>query len=338
MDNIRCGVLGLGRLGYWHAENLATRVKGAQVTCVADSLPDRAEKTAQDLDVKRWTTLPDEMFSDPDIDAVIIATPTSTHKELIQQAAKHGKHIFVEKPLTATIEEANEVIETIEQNQVSCQVGFMRRFDPAYSEAHRRIAAGDIGKPLYFKGISRDPGSPPKEFVKNSGGIFLDLLIHDFDIARFLIGSEVQTVNSQGCILLHEFMAEFNDVDQALTYLSFDSGAAGDIEGSRNAGYGYDIRGEVMGTEGTLMIGSLKHHDVQILNNKGCTYDIVPAFPERFKEAYVIEMIHFIDCLRKDIKPAVTEWDGIKALEIAAAATKSFEIGRNVSIASIGSI
>ncbi|MFC4767114.1 inositol 2-dehydrogenase [Effusibacillus consociatus] len=331
-ERIRCAVLGLGRLGYWHAENLATRINGAQLDCVADPFAEQAEKVARELGVKKWTQFTYEVFEDSSIDAVIIATPTSTHADLIKRAANSGKHIFVEKPLTHDLDEADEVIQEINQNHVVCQVGFMRRFDPAYAEARKRILAGDIGKPIYFKGVSRDPGSPPAEFIKNSGGIFLDMSIHDYDIARFLMGSEVTSVSSHGNILVNSFMEEFNDVDQAITYLTFESGAAGDIEASRNAFYGYDIRGEVIGTEGSIVIGSLKYHDVQILTSRGSTHDIVPAFPERFKDAYQLEMAHFIDCLRKNEKPSVTEIDGKMALEIGVAARKSFETGEKVHL------
>ncbi|GED17169.1 inositol 2-dehydrogenase [Aneurinibacillus migulanus] len=334
-ETIRCAVLGLGRLGYWHAENLATRIKGAQLVCVADPLDGQAEKVAGELGVKQWTKDPSFVFNNPDIEAVIIATPTSTHAEMIKEAAQNGKHVFVEKPLTQHIEEADEVIATIQKHHVMCQVGFMRRFDSAYAEAKRRILAGDIGQSLYFKGVSRDPGSPPPEFIKNSGGIFLDMAIHDYDIARFLMGAEIESVSSQGSILLNTFMEEYKDVDQALTYITFDSGAAGDIESSRNASYGYDIRGEVVGTEGTLVIGSLKYHDVQILTTNGSTHDIVPAFPQRFQDSYLHEMTHFIDCLRKGEKPSVTEMDGKIALEIATAAKKSFETGNRIFLTQV---
>jgi scyllo-inositol 2-dehydrogenase (NAD+) len=329
-EEIRCAVLGLGRLGYWHAENLATRVKGAKLVYVADPFENQAEKVARELNIGKSTKNHNEVFEDPTVDAVIIATPTSTHAEMIKRAAKHKKHIFVEKPLTQDLEEADQVIQTIKENNVFCQVGFMRRFDSAYMEARKRIQAGDIGTPLYFKGVSRDPGSPPAEFIKNSGGIFLDMSIHDYDIARYLLEAEVTSVSAHGNILFHSFMEPYNDVDQAITYLTFDSGAVADIEASRNAFYGYDIRGEVIGSEGCIQIGSLRHHDVQILTKSGSTHDIVPAFPERFKNAYLNEIDHFIDCLRNNIKPSVNEIDGKIALEIAQFAKKSFETERKV--------
>ncbi|MUG69334.1 MULTISPECIES: inositol 2-dehydrogenase [Paenibacillus] len=331
-EQIRCAVLGLGRLGYWHAENLATKVKGAKLVSVLDPFENRAETVARELGIEKSAKHHQEVFEDPAIDAVIIATPTSTHADMIEQAAKHGKHIFIEKPLTHDLEEADRAIRVIKENNVVCQVGFMRRFDSAYREAQRRIQAGDIGTPLYFKGVSRDPGSPPAAFIQNSGGIFLDMSIHDFDIARFLLNAEVTSVSAHGNILVHSFMEQYGDVDQALTYVTFDSGAAADIEASRNAFYGYDIRGEVIGSEGSLLIGSLRYHDVQILTKRGSTHDIVPAFPERFKDAYLNEMNHFVDCLRKSEAPSVNEIDGKIALEIALSAQKSFETGQTVRL------
>jgi scyllo-inositol 2-dehydrogenase (NAD+) len=331
-EQVRCAVLGLGRLGYWHAENLASRVKGAKLVCVVDPFENQAGKVARELNIEKSTKDHNEVFEDPTIDAVIIATPTSTHAEMIEKAAKSKKHLFIEKPLTNDLEEANRVIQIIKENSVFCQVGFMRRFDKAYMEAHKRIQAGDIGTPLYFKGVSRDPGSPPAEFIKNSGGIFLDMSIHDYDIARYLLHAEVTSVSAHGNILFHSFMKTYHDVDQAITYLTFNSGAAADIEASRNAFYGYDIRGEVIGSEGSIRIGSLRHHDIQILTKNGSTHDIVPAFPERFKDAYFEEMDHFIDCLRNNKKPSVSEIDGKIALEIALSAKQSHETDKKIVI------
>ncbi|MCM3652283.1 inositol 2-dehydrogenase [Metabacillus litoralis] len=333
-ETIRTAVLGLGRLGYWHAENLVSKVKGAQLVSVVDPLEGRAEQVARELGVGSWSQNPNDIFEDDSIDAVVIVTPTSTHADMISRAARHGKHIFVEKPLTHTLDEADEVIKVIGETNVSLQVGFMRRFDPAYAEAKKRIAAGDIGTPIYFKGVSRDGNVPPEEFIKHSGGIFLDIAIHDYDIARYLMGQEIASVTSTGNILMNsnKFMEKYNDVDQAMTYFTFDSGAAGDIETMRIAPYAYDIRGEVVGTEGSIQIGSMRYHDVKVLTSKGSIHDLIHDFPTRFKDAYLLEMVHFIDSLRKGTKPICTEIDGKAALEIASAATKSFITGETVEL------
>jgi len=326
---IRCAVLGLGRLGYWHAENLAFKVKGAELVTVIDPLEGRAEQVARELGVKNWSQNPNDAFYDDTIDAIVIVTPTSTHAEMIIRASENKKHIFVEKPITQELSDADKVIDVIKDNNVICQVGFMRRFDPAYAEAKRRIDAGDIGTPLYFKAVSRDGNVPHEEFIKHSGGIFLDVAIHDYDIARYLIGKEVTSVKSTGSILLesNSFMEKYNDVDQGLTYLTFEDGSAGDVETMRVAPYAYDIRGEVLGTDGAIKIGSMRNTDVKLYTKKGGSHDLIQDFPSRFKDAYLLEMIHFIDCLQKGETPLCTEIDGKAALEIAVAATESFKTG-----------
>jgi scyllo-inositol 2-dehydrogenase (NAD+) len=324
---IRCAVLGLGRLGLYHTQNLKEKVKGAHLVSVADPLEGRAKQVATELGVEKWTKDPDEVFQDPDIEAVIIVTPTSTHAEMIKKAAQNGKHIFVEKPLTQTLEEADQVIQSVNENNVICQVGFMRRFDPAYYDAKKRIEAGEIGKPIYFKGITRDSGSPPAEFIKNSGGIFLDCSIHDYDIARYLMGAEITSVSGHGRILINHFMEEFKDVDQGISYIEFDSGAAGDVEASRNSPYGHDIRTEIIGTEGSLFIGTLRNQNVTVLNSKGSNYEIIPDFQTRFNDAYRLELEKFIQYVQENEKPRVTALDSKINMQIALAVTQSFHSG-----------
>lgn len=324
-EKVRCAVIGVGRLGFVHAKNAATCIRGAEVVTIVASRKERAEKVARELGVQSWTNDPQEVFDNPLIDAVIIVSPTKTHAELIIQAARSKKHIFVDKPLTETLEEADEVIKAIAENNVYCQVGFMRRFDPCYAEAKRRIVRGDIGEPIYFKGVSRDPGSPPEDYIKTSGGIFLDLCIHEYDIARFLLGDEVKSVQSFGRVLVHPFMEKYNDVDQAMTFITFKKGAAANVEGSRNSTFGYDVRGEVVGTEGVIQIGSIQHHHNIIMTKNKSYHDNIPDFQTKFQGAFLLELEHFIDCVRNDVKPFVDEIDGKIALEIAVAATESFK-------------
>lgn len=324
-EKIRCAVIGVGRLGFVHAKNAATRIPGAEVVKIVASRKESAERVARELGVPNWTNNPQEVFDDPSIDAVIIVSPTNTHASLVIQAARSKKHVFVDKPLTETLEEADLVIKEIRENNVFCQVGFMRRFDPSYAEARRRIAQGDIGEPIYFKGVSRDPGSPPENFIKSSGGIFIDLCVHEYDIARFLIGDEVASVQSFGEVLVHPFMNKYQDVDQSMTFMKFKNGAAADVEGSRNSTFGYDIRGEVVGTEGAIQIGSLQYHNNIILTKNKSYHDNIPNFPIKFQDAFLLELEHFIECIQNDVKPIVNEIDGKKSLEIAVAATESFK-------------
>lgn len=329
---IRCGVLGLGRLGYWHAENLALKIKGAELVSVADPMPGRAEEVAEQLELPKWSEDPNDILEDPEIDAIIIVTPTSTHYDVIKKAAENRKHIFTEKPITETLEQADAIIDIIQENNVFCQVGFMKRFDPAYAEAKRRIDAGEIGKPLYFKGMTRDGNTPPPEFIKHSGGLYLDFSIHDYDTARFFLGGEVEDVVAHGSVVQHDYVAEHGDVDQALTYLTFDSGAAADIEASRNAHYGYDVRAEIIGTKGAIQIGSMRDHDLYILKDKGRSHDILPDFATQFGDAYLNEMVSFIDQLRRGEAPLVDEIDGKIALEIAIAATESYREDKKITL------
>lgn len=331
-SNLRCAVLGLGRLGVWHAENVAHHLDGAELRIVCDPTSAIAEETASRLGAAGWSADWQEVIDDPSIDAIVIATPTTTHGEIVQRAAAAGKAIFVEKPLTGSVGELDEVLQSLEAHNALCQVGFMRRFDAAYAEAHRRIQSGDIGKPIYFKAVSRDPYSPPPSFIGRSGGILIDMAIHDFDMARFLMGSEVTSVAAHGSILVNSFMEELGDVDQALSFIKFQSGAAGDIEVSRNAHYGYDVRAEVIGTEGTLFIGSMQQRQVHILTPGGKTHDIVPTFAERFQDAFKSELQHFVDCVRRGEGPSVTALDAQKALQIAVAAQQSLETGREVEV------
>ncbi len=329
---VNCAVLGIGRLGWRHAENLAVRVAGASLHAVADIDPRRAELFARRYDIPHYTSDIDTVLEDPAIDAVVIVTPTTTHSRLIRKAIAAGKAVFVEKPITLSLEEAQEIDRLVQQTHSYCQVGFMRRFDPSYRVAAEEIRRGAIGKPLYFKAVSRDPDCPPESYIRESGRLFLDMSIHDFDVARFLMNDEVVEVTALGAVVKNNFLRAYDDIDQALTFVRFAGGALGDIEGSRNAGYGYDIRAEVVGSEGTLQIGTLDKNYVQLLNRSGAVHDIVPGFLERFADAYVLEMTEFIECVRSGAPPPVTVEDGWRAVAIGLAATRSFDEQRSVTV------
>ncbi len=331
-NKVRCAVLGLGRLGKIHAANLSGKIKGAQLVAVSDVMPGAAEKYAQEHEVEHWSVNPDDIIERDDIDAIVIVTPTSTHAGLAEKVVRSGKALFLEKPISTDISEARKTARMIEESGITCQLGFMRRFDPAYVHAKARIAAGDIGTPLYFKGITRDPFVAHEEYVATCGGIFMDLNIHDFDVARFLLAQEVVEVNAMGSVLSSPIVAKYDDVDQALTYVRFDGGAAGDVEGYRNAKYGYDIRAEVIGTEGTLVVAGLRNHSVTFLGPNQGSFDIVPFFMERFEIAYLREMEHFIDCIRNKAVPSVGIADGLIAQEIANAAKTSCGLGQKVRL------
>ncbi|WP_328824000.1 Gfo/Idh/MocA family oxidoreductase [Niallia circulans] len=330
----KCAVMGIGRLGYWHTVNASTRIQHVEVAAIFDIDIIRAEKVARELEIPKFTSNAEEIFQDETIEAVIIATPTSTHFEFLKQASFANKKIFVEKPLTIDIQEAKEITSLIDKNHTYCQLGFMRRYDPAYAEAKKRILAGDIGKPLYFKGISRDPDCPHESFIQNSGGIFVDVSIHDFDIARYLLTSEISKVSANGKVVKYPFVEKYNDIDQALSYIEFESGAAGDVEASRNAYYGYDIRAEIIGSEGTIVVGdNLQQHNLHIFTKTGKTHNILPHFPERFADAYYLELDDFFRGIRENKHASVTVYDGLKALEISYAARSSYLTQQPVSLA-----
>ncbi|MBS4208889.1 Gfo/Idh/MocA family oxidoreductase [Bacillus sp. FJAT-50079] len=336
-NKIRCAMIGLGRLGSIHAGNLVNHIKDAELLYVVDPFEGRAEQVARELGVQRWANDPNTAFKDPDVDAVIIATPTPTHAEMVKLAAKNKKHIFIEKPITQTLEETTDVIHLINENNVLCQVGFMRRYHPTFVEAKKRIEAGEIGKPIYFKGFTRDnppgkyPISPPIAFLKNSGGIFLDLAIHDYDIARYLIGSEVTSVLATGKIIMNSFMEEYDDVDQAITYLEFSNGATGDIESSRNSPYGFDIGCEVIGTEGAIQIPTIREKEITLLSPTG-KHEPGPIFPPSLSEAFTLEINDFIQSIIRNRRTSCNEVDGKQALEIAVAATESYKTGKKIEI------
>lgn len=316
-------VLGLGRLGSRHAEILATRVPGARVVAVADPAPGRADEIGRRLGAKPYVD-PMEAIHHTGVDAVVIVTPTDTHAAYCIAAAKAGKHIFCEKPLAVSVEECDQVRAEVDRAGVLFQLGFMRRFDPAYSRAKRLIEEGALGRITHYTGIMRDPGAPPADYLKVSGGIFVDQLIHEFDIARFLVGSEVERVIAHGRDVAHGFIKDLGDADQVHVIMDFANGALGHLEGSRNAFYGYDIRGEVMGTEGMIQFGYLQQTPMVLMNRKGAFHDVVQGFLQRFDEAYTLELVEFGACIRDGRTPIVGAWDGRQAQLLALAATESF--------------
>ncbi|MFH1446861.1 MAG: Gfo/Idh/MocA family oxidoreductase, partial [Chloroflexota bacterium] len=275
-----------------------------------------------------------QLLDNTDIDAVVITTPTNTHSEVIQAAAKAGKDIFSEKPLSQDIPSCDAAIKAVKEAGVKLQIGFMRRFDAPYVNAKQRIMNGEIGMPVMFKAISRDPKRTSLEFAhrKASGGMIMDMGVHDFDLARWLISSEVERVYSEGTCMAFPELKEVGDIDNAVINLRFVSGAIGNIDLSRNAVYGYDIRTEVLGTEGSLWIGYLQQTPTLILTRKGVTHDTVPYFMERFGLAYGDEIRAFVRHIIDGTQPDVTGEDAKAATIIGIAATQSLDEERPVLI------
>lgn len=330
---INVGLIGTGRLGNMYAEFLTTRVVGANLIAVADIIPERATNCAEKFGIEKTYFSHQEIIDYKNIDAVIITATTGSHKEIVIYSAQNRKPVFCEKPMTLSLDDAREMKAEIEKKGVFYQQGYMRRFDKGFAAAKKKIDEGIIGKPVVFRGSSRDPYLPTLEYLypKNSGGQILDMAIHDMDIARWYMG-EIATVYSIGGVLAFPEVEETGDTDNVVMAMKFDSGCLGEIDISRNGVYGYDIRAEVLGTEGTLKVGYLRDTPMLVLTEKGVTHDVVPYFPERFCDAYVSQLNDFINNLQHDLDPMITIDDGIAGLQVAVAATDSLKKNRVVDV------
>jgi inositol 2-dehydrogenase len=332
-QQITVGVVGLGRLGSLYAKDLLTSIPRARLWAVADVKQGVAETFAKENNVPRWFANYQDLLAEKEIDAVLVVTPTSSHKEVVIEATRRGKAIFCEKPLSLSLNEAEAISQAIAQADAFFQMGFMRRLDPGYAAAKRKIEAGVIGSPIVFKSSSRDPFPPSPDYLQNSGGLITDCGIHDIDLARWFCG-EVRTVHSIGGVLAYPEMQTIDDVDNAIVTLQFDSGALGVIDMSRSGVYGYDIRTEILGTKGTLQIGYLRETPLLVLNKDGVTHDTVPYFMERFGQAYITQLQNFVENVALGRQPLITCADGLEALRISLAATRSLKEGRPVSVQS----
>jgi len=328
------GVIGLGRLGSAYGRYFTGRIAGATLVAVSDVDESLAASRATEYGVANWYGRYPDLLADKQVDGVVIVSPTSTHKEIVLEAAKRGLPIFCEKPLSIALPEAREMQRAVEQTGVFFQMGFMRRFDRGYVAAKRKIEAGAIGQPVVFKSSSRDPYRPSLEYLDpaHSGGLFVDCGIHDLDLARWYMG-EIDSVYSIGGTLAYPEMKAIGDVDNAITSLSFMSGALGTIDLSRNGVYGYDIRTEILGTEGTLKIGYLRETPIMVMTKEGITHDTVPYFTERFEQAYITQLQDFVENVLQGKSPAVTCADGVAALQASVAATLSYKENRPVKVA-----
>ncbi|HWQ34887.1 MAG TPA: inositol 2-dehydrogenase [Blastocatellia bacterium] len=331
---LNAGIVGLGRLGSLYARYFPGRISNANLLAVAEVNETLAESFAREHSIPRYYRSYQDLVNDREIDAVIIVTPTSTHKDIIIAAAGAGKAVFCEKPLSISLDEAREIERVVADTGVFFHMGFMRRFDRGYRAAKEKIEQGVIGTPVLFKASSRDPFRPSLEYMdpRHSGGIVIDMGIHDIDLARWLMG-EVASVYTIGGVLAYPEVNEVGDIDNAVTTLTFESGALGVIDLSRSGVYGYDIRGEILGTKGTLKVGYLRETPLLVMNKEGVTHDTVPYFMERFEQAYIDQLQNFIDNLSQGRPPAITCADGVADLEVAYAATVSFREKRPILLA-----
>ena len=332
-NQVNVGVIGVGRIGRMHVRNLTTQVPEARVVAVADIIEDAAHQVAATYNVPEAYGDPRYVIEHKDIDAVVICSSTDTHADLIEQAAEAGKHIFCEKPLDLNLARIDRVLDKVAQAGVKLQVGFQRRFDPSFRRARDLIAEGKIGEPHIVRITSRDPGPPPLAYIKVSGGIFLDMTIHDFDMSRFLTGDEAEEVFAVGNVLVDPQIGEAGDIDTAIVTMRFRGGSLVTIDNSRRAVYGYDQRIEVLGSRGMVAVGNKTPDFVLHADDSGIhTAKPVYFFIERYTEAYIAEMQAFIQAIVEDTEPLVTGLDGRMPVVMGYAAKKSLAEGRPVRL------
>jgi myo-inositol 2-dehydrogenase/D-chiro-inositol 1-dehydrogenase len=327
---IEVAVFGAGRIGNIHAGNLA-KESGAHLKYVVDPNATAAQALAARLGAQA-ATIP-QVFEDPDIGAVLICSSTDTHADLILAAAAAGKQIFCEKPVDLDLGRARACAETVKGAGVTCMIGFQRRFDPTFAAVKTRIQKGEIGTLEMLIVTSRDPGAPPIPYLRSSGGIFKDMLIHDFDIFRWILDDEAETVHANASCLIDPAIAEAGDVDSTAVTIRTKRGRLAQINTSRRAAYGYDQRFEVLGSEGMLQAGNHAPTEVVASTANAVCRDLPEHFfLERYRAAYANEMAHFFAVLAGREKLRTTIDDGVKALELADAATRSWREGTIVRL------
>jgi myo-inositol 2-dehydrogenase / D-chiro-inositol 1-dehydrogenase len=329
---LRIGVIGVGRIGRMHAALLQRQIPGATVASVHDPNEEFAREIAGLLGVPAAADV-DEMLGSSDVDAVAICSSTDTHADLIVAAAQAGKAIFCEKPVSLDLTEVDRALAAVEEAGVPFQIGFNRRFDPAHASVAAAVADGTIGQPHLVRITSRDPAPPPIEYVRVSGGIFLDMTIHDFDMARFVTGSEVVEVYARGAVRIDPAFGEANDVDTAVVLITHENGCLTTIDNSRQAVYGYDQRVEVFGSDGVASSENPLAHTGVVRNATGTSAATLPYFYlERYTPSYVHEWEAFVGALSSGKTPPVTTSDARPPLAIGLAAWRSVREGRPVRI------
>ncbi len=331
--SLKIGLIGAGRIGIIHGTNIANFADGAELTGIADVNLESAQNLARKLNVNFTTEDYNDLINDPEIDAVFICSSTDTHAQIIEAAAAAGKHIFCEKPVDVDINRIKQLQAIVDNASVKFMLGFNRRFDRNFSHLKKQIAAGELGEPHILRITSRDPAPPPIDYIKHSGGIFLDMTIHDFDMARYLIGSEVTEVFAKGAVRVDPAIGNAGDIDTAIITLQFENGVIGTIDNSRQAVYGYDQRVEVFGSNGMIAAGNELEHQ-NIFANADGVRAAKPQyfFLERYLQAYQTEASVFIDCIINDNQPPVSIKDGLMALAMGLAAKTSVAENRVVEI------
>jgi myo-inositol 2-dehydrogenase/D-chiro-inositol 1-dehydrogenase len=331
--HLKIGLIGAGRIGKVHAETVAFRLASAELVAVTDVHRAAAEAVAMHCGVTRIATNAKEILKAPDIDAVLICTSTDTHSGLIIEAARAGKHIFCEKPIDHSLANIDRALDVVERAGVKLQIGFNRRFDPNFARVRAAVASGEIGAPHLLHIISRDPAPPPPAYIKTSGGMFLDMTIHDFDMARFLMGDEVEEIYTAAGVRVDPEIGKCGDVDTALIVLRFRNGAVGTIDNCRKAVYGYDQRVEILGSEGAVSTGN-NYPNSAILSTATAIRRDLPLnfFMDRYTESFTTELREFVDAIREGKQVPVSGADGRVPVVMALAARKSHDEKRPVRL------
>jgi len=333
---VKVGIIGAGRIGKLHAENLSFRVPEVEVIAIADIFEDAARKCAQACNIPVYYTDPRKIIEDKNIEAVVICSSTDTHSQFIEESAAAGKHIFCEKPIDFSLERIDKALNAADKAGVKLQIGFNRRFDPSMKRVHDLVASGKLGVPHLLRISSRDPQPPPISYIKVSGGMFLDMTIHDFDMARYLMGDEVDEIYAAAGVMVDPAIGEAGDVDTAVIVLRFRNGSIGTIDNSRQAVYGYDQRAEVFGSKGVALVYNDKPDTVEVSTAEAvCTSLPLFFFVERYTEAYVAEIKDFVAAITEDKPTPVTGRDGRVPVVMGYAAMKSYRENRPVKLSEV---
>ena len=325
---LRIGIIGAGRIGKLHANNLTSRVPNAELAAISDVYEPAAKELAEKLNVPNYYNDYHKILEDPSIDAVFICSSTDTPSPISIEAARAGKHIFCEKPIDHDLDKIKAVLEEVRKAGIKYQVGFNRRFDRNFKHVHEVVQSGGIGDVQIVKVTSRDPEAPPLSYVKVSGGIFVDMTIHDFDMVRYLSGSEVTEVSAVGACLVNPEIGQAGDVDTCIITLKFANGALGVIDNSRQAVYGYDQRIEVFGSKGCITADNETPNNTTLYTADGVTKEKpLWFFLERYNDAFIAEENAFVDACLNGTDTAVGAFDGLQPVLIAIAAKESCEKG-----------
>lgn len=332
---LKVGILGAGRIGRVHADTLVTRVPSAEVVAIADIFEASAKSAAEQFHIPDYSTDPSELIGSSDIDAIVICSSTDTHTKFIIEAAQAGKQIFCEKPIAHDLAEIDKALKVVEANGVKLQIGFNRRFDTNHMRLKQAIESGEIGEPHMLSIISRDPAPPPIEYIKVSGGLMMDMMIHDFDMCRYLLG-EVVEMYAMADVKVDPAIGEAGDIDTAKVMLKFENGVIGTIENSRQAVYGYDQRVEVFGSGGNATTGNWYANQVTISNANSVHRDLpMNFFMDRYIDSYANEMIAFVDAIMNDKPVPVVGNDGRVPVVMAKAGMLSVKENRPVKLSEI---